>query len=247
MALVPALDLRPEFEKATDRVVANVDAEMALMGAVMFDNQAFATAGQLVRGEHFFEPFLGWLFERAREMVAKGQLVEPITLHDVAQGGGPAYDELGGIGFLLNMLDRAPPAANAPEYARRIFDCYLRRHMLAACTEGAKALVADRTRPAFDIIADLRRAVQAVEDDAAPEDSSMVAAPEAAAQAITVMEDLARSGRTRGMMTGLRCVDRRLNGHISAANHDNVLASKLHRIREAVDDLLLLAAVDNGF
>ncbi len=211
MSLVPALDLRLSVP-ANEQTLANVEAEFALLGSVMYDNAALHLSGDIVRGEHFYEPLVGWLFDKARAMVAKGQRVEPITLHDIARSYGTAYEDMGGIALLVDMVDRAPPAANAPDYARVIFDCFLRRNMLVACQDGVRALSSDRDRPAFDIIADLRRAVQSVEESAAPEDASMISAPEAAAQALAVMSDLAMNGRVRGKMTGLRCIDRRLGG-----------------------------------
>jgi replicative DNA helicase len=75
----------------------------------------------------------------------------------------------------------------------------------------------DKSRPAFDIVAELRRAVEEIENAAAPEDTGIVTAHDAADLAIAEMEDLARHGRARGAMTGLRCIDRRLNGLLPGA------------------------------
>ena len=36
--------------------------------------------------------------------------------------GDPAFEELGGVRYLADLVDRAPPAANAPDYANAIYD-----------------------------------------------------------------------------------------------------------------------------
>lgn len=188
------------------------DAEAALLGAVLYENEALAYTDDTVRGEHFSEPMLGWLFDKAREMIARGQRAEPISLHEVAQTYGTAYHDLGGMSLLGKLVMDAPPAQNAGEYARIVLDAALRRAAAQACQEGIRAVLADRERPAFDIVADVRVAMEEIERTAAPPESSIISAPDAAAQVLAEMGDLARNGRVRGKMTGLRCIDRRLGG-----------------------------------
>lgn len=195
------------------RNVANVEAEQALLGAILYDNDAVRLCGDFLRGEHFAEPAHGWIFDKAREAVAAGRLVDPITIHDAAtSAGGEAYQQLGGLGYLATMFDRAPPARNAPDYAAVIFEAAVRRGLVRACQEGAQAAIGDREASAFALAAELRHKLEALENDAAPDDASMVEAPAAADHAIARMQEIAAHGRPRGRMTGLRCIDRRLGG-----------------------------------
>ena len=130
MPIVPALDLRPvsnDIEIAT--APANVEAEQALLGALLYDNAAFERIGDYLQSRHFYEPFHQRLFEAVETHIRKGQLAEPILLAEQFSRD-PAFEELGGVRYLAELVDRAPPAANAPDYARAIYDLALRRDLI---------------------------------------------------------------------------------------------------------------------
>ena len=95
----------------------NLEAEQALLGAVLFDNAAFERLGDHIQGRHFYEPFHQRLYDAIEDYVRKGQLAEPIVLMERFKRD-PAFEELGGLRYLADLVDRAPPAANAPDYGR---------------------------------------------------------------------------------------------------------------------------------
>src|SRR5271170_6733212 len=116
MALVPVLDLRPV--DAADGIVQtphNLEAEQALLGALLFDNAAYERLGDNLHAAHFYEPFHARLFASIEDHIRKGQLAEPIMLLERFKRD-PAFEELGGIRYLADLVDRAPPAGNAAEY-----------------------------------------------------------------------------------------------------------------------------------
>ena len=130
MALVPALDLRSASnDVAVPHAPANIEAEQALLGALLYDNAAFERLGDFLQAQHFFEPFHRRLFAAIETNVRKGQLAEPILLAEQF-GRDPAFEELGGVRYFADLVDRAPPAANAPDYARAIYDLALRRDLI---------------------------------------------------------------------------------------------------------------------
>lgn len=188
----------------------SIDAEQALLGAVLFDGRAFSAVSG-VTPAHFFEPLHGRLWEACGEIVGRGGLPEIITLGE-RFAADATFNELGGLDYLVNLLERAPPSANAQDYASLVYDAAMRRDLAWVCHEATRAAAGDRSKPAFEIVSEARAALERIETAAAPEDASMVSAPDAAAAAITMMKDLATNGRVRGKMTGLRCFDRRLGG-----------------------------------
>ncbi|MDB5462259.1 MAG: replicative helicase, partial [Phenylobacterium sp.] len=130
MALVPALDLRPvPSEVAIPHAPANVEAEQALLGALLYDNAAFERIGDYLQARHFFEPFHQRLFAAIESNIRKGQLAEPILLAEQFSRD-VGFEELGGVRYLADLVDRAPPAANAPDYARAVYDLALRRDLI---------------------------------------------------------------------------------------------------------------------
>jgi len=130
MALVPALDLRPvNSDVAIAHVPANIEAEQALLGALLYDNAAFERLGDHLQARHFFEPFHERLFAAIETNIRKGQLAEPILLAEQFNRD-PAFEELGGVRYLADLVNRAPPAANAPDYANAVYDLALRRDLI---------------------------------------------------------------------------------------------------------------------
>src|SRR3954471_4146907 len=130
MAIIPALDLRPPSNDVEITTApANVEAEQALLGALLYDNAAFERIGDYLQGRHFYEPFHQRLFDAVESHIRKGQLAEPILLAEQFSRD-PAFDELGGVSYLAMLVDRAPPAANAPDYARAVYDLALRRDLI---------------------------------------------------------------------------------------------------------------------
>jgi replicative DNA helicase len=130
MAIIPALDLRPPSNDVEiPHAPANVEAEQALLGALLYDNAAFERLGDNLQGRHFFEPFHQRLYDAIEGHIRKGQLAEPILLAEQF-ARDPAFEELGGVRYLADLVDRAPPAANAPDYARAVYDLALRRDLI---------------------------------------------------------------------------------------------------------------------
>jgi replicative DNA helicase len=139
MALVPALDLRPVPDgPEIAHAPSNIEAEQALLGVLLYDNGAFERIGDYLQARHFFEPFHERLFQAIETHIRKGQLAEPILLAEQF-GRDPAFQELGGVRYLADLVDRAPPAANAPDYARAVYDLALRRDLIRIGGEIAVA------------------------------------------------------------------------------------------------------------
>ncbi len=138
--LVPALDLRNQSPDGPKVAVApsNIEAEQALLGALLYDNGAYERLSDSFTPADFYEPFHRRLFAAIELHIKKGQLAEPILL-DTQFLKDPAYQELGGLRYLADLVDRAPPSATAPDYARVIADLAVRREMLLLAGEMALA------------------------------------------------------------------------------------------------------------
>ena len=107
--------------------IANLDAEMALLGALMFDNAALDMLEVELLGQHFAEPRHQVIFQEIVGLIRGGHLADPITVNGKVQGQ-PGF-EPADIVFLAELVDRAPPAANARDYAKEVLAYALRRDL----------------------------------------------------------------------------------------------------------------------
>jgi len=115
----------------------NLEVEQALLGIVLYQNSAYEALDGL-SAEHFAEPFHGRLWAAIADAISQGRLAEPITIGGKLQSD-PAFAELGGLTFLADLVDQAPPRANAPHYAKVLKDLAHRRDLISLSEEVIRA------------------------------------------------------------------------------------------------------------
>src|SRR5579859_3909738 len=76
----------------------NDEAEMALLGAILFKNKVHASVADFLRPEHFASRVHGRIYEAITRLIERGSIADPITLkqffeadQDLAAIGGFAY------------------------------------------------------------------------------------------------------------------------------------------------------------
>jgi replicative DNA helicase len=213
MALVPALDLRPaSSDMAIPHAPANVEAEQALLGALLYDNAAFERIGDYLQARHFFEPFHQRLFAAVETHIRKGQLAEPILLAEQFSRD-PAFDELGGVRYLADLVDRAPPAANAPDYARAVYDLALRRDLIRIGGDIAnQAAQSDADLSARDQIEQAEQLLFTLAETGGTS-QGFVSFADALHGAVTMAAEAhSRDGGLAGLSTGLIDLDQKIGG-----------------------------------
>lgn len=188
----------------------NLEAEQALLGCLMFDNAVFERLPDRLRGAHFHEPFHQRLFDAISAAITTGLVAEPTILHD-GFSGDPAYAEFGGLRYLADLVDRAPPSSNAPGYARAIYDLSVRRDLIRIGGEIA-AEAADPALTATQHVEKAEGALFALAE--AGEQAKAVATFSEALDGAMAMAEAAfqRDGKLTGLATGLIDLDHKLGG-----------------------------------
>ena len=213
MAVVPALDLRSvPSEPVVTALPSNLEAEQALLGALLYDNAAYERIIDKLQGRHFYEPFHQRLFTALENHIRKGQLAEPILMADEFKRD-PAFEELGGLRYLADLVDRAPPAANAPDYARVIYDLALRRDLIRIGGEiSAEAQTGDPDKTARDQIEQAEQQLYTLAESGTAS-TGFVGFADALRGAVEMAaEAYSRDGGLAGISTGLIDLDQKLGG-----------------------------------
>jgi replicative DNA helicase len=201
---------RPESDAPVKALPSSVEAEQALLGCVLLDNTAVAQLDGLAAC-HFYEPLHQRLFEDITARIARGALAEPISVMERFKED-PAFKEFGGLVYLSDLIDKAPPTNTAAEYARLIYDAALRREAIQLAHRLIEGAAGDSSVTAHQIIAEAEQALTSLARGAEPGDANLHSARDAAMATLDELEDEAAHGRAKGKMTGLRCFDRRLRG-----------------------------------
>jgi replicative DNA helicase len=107
----------------------NIDAEQALLGAILVNNEAYHRVADYLRPEHFYEPVHGRIFEAISRLVESTRIADHVTLK-VAFDEDEALRELDGAQYLARLARAAETILNAEDYGRLLHDLALRRGLI---------------------------------------------------------------------------------------------------------------------
>ena len=107
----------------------NIEAEQALLGALLVNNEVYDRISGIVSDSHFFDPVHGRIFETAAARIQKNALASPVTLKAFL-GDDPGLAELGGPAYLARLAGAATSLVAAKDYAQMIYDLAIRRELI---------------------------------------------------------------------------------------------------------------------
>ena len=108
----------------------NIEAEQALLGAILANNKAFEKVSEFLKPQHFADSMHSKIFDVISKLITRGYVADVITLKNYFEQDGTLND-VGGIKYLVKLSDSATPLTNAEYYAQFIYDKYLRRELIA--------------------------------------------------------------------------------------------------------------------
>ena len=108
---------------------SNVQAEQALLGALLANNRAYERVSEFLAPEHFADPIHGRIYQAIARRIEAGQLADAVTLKAEFEHSG-VLEEVGGTAYLAQLLTAMVGIINAGEYGRAIHDAWLRRQLI---------------------------------------------------------------------------------------------------------------------
>jgi replicative DNA helicase len=191
---------------------SNLEAEQALLGALLANNKAYERVSDFLAPEHFADPIHGRIFAAIARRCDAGQLADAVTLKAEFEHAG-VLDEVGGTAYLAQLLAAMVGIINAGEYGRAIHDAWLRRQLI----DIGETVVnnAFGAEPELNGSQQVEAAEQALFELAARggSDHTLLPLERALAQAIDAAERaFHRAGHVSGLSTGLRDLDKKTGG-----------------------------------
>jgi replicative DNA helicase len=190
----------------------NIEAEQALLGAILVNNEAFYRVSDFLEPRHFFEPIHQNIYQLARDLIRAGKLATPVTLKTFLD----ANIDIGGLNvsqYLARLAAEATTIINAEDYGHTIYDLSIRRALIQVGE--------DMVNVAYDAPVDFSPRNQ-IEDAERrlyelAESGRYDGGFQRFAQALTTAVDMAarayqRDGKLSGIGTGLDDLDRMMGG-----------------------------------
>jgi replicative DNA helicase len=190
----------------------NIEAEQALLGAILVNNEAFYRVSDFLEPAHFFEPIHQKVYQLARDLIRAGKLATPVTLKTFLDAGV----DIGGLTvsqYLARLAAEATTVINAEDYGRTVYDLSIRRALIQVGE--------DMVNVAYDAPVDFSPRNQ-IEDAERrlyelAETGRYDGGFQRFAQALTTAIDMAahafqRDGKLSGTASGLDDLDRMMGG-----------------------------------
>lgn len=122
---------------ANRNLPSNLDAEEALLGAMLLSRDAIAAATEFVKPESFYRPAHGYVFAAIASLYAAGEPADPITVAEELRRAG-VLEAVGGEAVIVRLQASAPAVSNAGRYAAIIAELALLRSMITTAGEIAE-------------------------------------------------------------------------------------------------------------
>lgn len=112
----------------------NLEAEMAVLGSMLLDEEAIAVAIDSLGGDSFYKDSHRKIFEAILALYNANKAVDLITLTDELKNSG-ALDQVGGVSFLAALTNSVPTAANINHYVNIVKEKSILRTLINNATK----------------------------------------------------------------------------------------------------------------
>src|SRR5215831_15407978 len=108
----------------------NIEAEQALLGAILVNNEAHDRVSGFLEAQHFYDPLHQQIFATLCKLIASGKQATPITLKTFFETAEPIDQTLSVPQYLGRLAANAATIINARDYGRTIYDLATRRQLI---------------------------------------------------------------------------------------------------------------------
>lgn len=122
--------LEHELDPAQRAPPHSLEAEQALLGAILINNAAFERVRGRLEPNDFFDPLHRVIFDYCRQFIDEGRKADPITLRPYFENAAPIDGTLSAVAYLAKLLANAVTIDYAGEYAKEIRFCAIRRSLV---------------------------------------------------------------------------------------------------------------------
>ncbi|MCS6759122.1 MAG: replicative DNA helicase [Candidatus Devosia euplotis] len=120
--------LHPTEDKSFRLAPHNVEAEQALLGAILLNNDAFYRVSDFLEPIHFYEPIHRDIYELAGKFIRAGKSADPTTMKTHLPD--QLLPDVTMAQYLARLAAEATTILNAADYGQAIYDLAIRRNLI---------------------------------------------------------------------------------------------------------------------
>ena len=112
----------------------NLEAERAVLGAIMMDNESVFSVMEILEPAAFYQPSHRVIFSTMIELSERGDPIDIVTLVDRLRSAGN-LDKAGGPDYIPTLADEVPTSAGVANYAKIVMEKAVIRNLIETSTE----------------------------------------------------------------------------------------------------------------
>ena len=187
----------------------SLEAEEALLGAVLLEPKSYLTIAAFLNGEDFFLKRHEYIWNAFSRLQERNDAIDYVTLARELQAMS-VLDEIGGQAYLTNLVNKTPSAVHAEVYGEMVSRTSTRRKMLIAA-DTIRQTALDEELPIDKVISEAEQALFNVSNSQIKRE--FVPIWEAVSDYYDEIEKLLELGAgTVGIPTGFKGLDGLLGG-----------------------------------
>mgnify|MGYP000918046028 CR=1 FL=1 len=109
----------------------SIEAEQSVLGAMLLDKEAIASATEILTPEDFYREAHGVIFDGIVKIYQRGEPVDLITLPEQLKTTN-ILDQVGGIGYISDLANSVPSSSSVLHYARIVEAKSIMRKLIKA-------------------------------------------------------------------------------------------------------------------
>jgi len=199
-----------EYQEISEKF-QNFDAEIAVIGCLLWDNKSYEKIADFLIEDHFIDLNNKNIFKTIKRLLDKNILVTPITLKNYLEENDK--DSFDNYTYLNQIKDSAPSTQNAYQYARLLYDLHIKRSLIGI----GKNIIQDTISNEEDL--EGINLIENAENDlynlsqTGSSDRKYSLFGESLKKAIDVIDQsFKREGKIAGLPSGLKDLDKKLGG-----------------------------------
>jgi replicative DNA helicase len=129
---------------------SSIEAERAILGAILLDNSAYPQAAEFLRADDFSLDSHRRIYLRMMELAETGRPIDYVTLTEQL-GQHKEIEAVGGVAYVTSLTDGLPRVKNIEQYVRIVRDKALLRGLIHAASSAIQQAY-DQEAPAEEIV-----------------------------------------------------------------------------------------------
>ena len=195
-----------------NKLPKNIEAEQALIGALLANNKAYEKVADILRPAYFADSTHQKIFEVMSTLLQREHTADIITLKNYFEQEG-TLEQVGGFPYLVKLAESASPLTNVEYYAQFIYDKYLRRELINTGFEIANNAMQENVDiSATEQISEAERALYTLADKGDTQGGFIDFNKALDASVKNIERAYQKEGRISGIPTGLTQLDYKIGG-----------------------------------